>query len=64
VERPTLSLDGTWEFYFCGDAQIALGDVGDWRPCAVPAPWQAQFPELRQRNGRAWYRRKFEFPAD
>jgi len=64
VERPTLSLDGTWDFHFCGDAQIALEDVEDWRGCAVPAPWQAQFAELRQRNGRAWYRRKFELPAD
>ena len=26
-------------------------------------PWQAQFADLRERNGRAWYRRTFELPA-
>ncbi|MCC2665584.1 MAG: glycoside hydrolase family 2, partial [Geminicoccaceae bacterium] len=62
MERPSLSLDGPWEFHFCGDDRIALEDVPGWRRCAVPAPWQAQFPELRQRNGRAWYRRTFEVP--
>jgi hypothetical protein len=64
VERPSLSLDGPWEFHFCGDDRIALEDVPGWRCCEVPAPWQAQFPDLRQRNGRAWYRRRFEVPPD
>jgi Glycosyl hydrolases family 2, sugar binding domain/Glycosyl hydrolases family 2 len=64
VERRTLSLDGPWDFHFCGDAWIALEDVYDWRRCEVPAPWQAQFPELRLRHGRAWYRRTFELPAE
>jgi hypothetical protein len=64
VERRTLSLDGAWDFHFCGDAQITLEDVDHWRRCEVPAPWQAHFSELRQRNGRAWYRRTFELPAE
>ena len=64
MERATLSLDGAWDFHFSGDARIALRDVERWRPCTVPAPWQAVFPDLRQRNGRAWYRRTFELPAE
>ena len=64
MERQTVSLDGAWDFHFCGDAKIALEDIDHWRPCEVPAPWQAQFSELRQRNGRAWYRRTFELPAE
>jgi Glycosyl hydrolases family 2, sugar binding domain/Glycosyl hydrolases family 2/Glycosyl hydrolases family 2, TIM barrel domain len=64
VEQRTVSLDGSWDFHFCGDARIALEDVDHWRRCEVPAPWQAQFSELRQRNGRAWYRRTFELPAE
>jgi Glycosyl hydrolases family 2, sugar binding domain/Glycosyl hydrolases family 2/Glycosyl hydrolases family 2, TIM barrel domain len=64
VARRILSLDGAWDFYFCGDARIPLEHVEQWRQCIVPAPWQAQFPDLRQRNGRAWYRRMFELPAD
>jgi Glycosyl hydrolases family 2, sugar binding domain/Glycosyl hydrolases family 2/Glycosyl hydrolases family 2, TIM barrel domain len=64
VERAILSLDGVWDFHFCGDARIALDNVDRWRPCAVPAPWQAQVPELRQRNGRAWYRRTFHLPPE
>jgi hypothetical protein len=30
----------------------------------VPGPWQAQFADLRERNGRALYRRDFDLPAD
>ncbi|HEX6114719.1 MAG TPA: glycoside hydrolase family 2 TIM barrel-domain containing protein, partial [Geminicoccaceae bacterium] len=62
MQRSSLSLDGPWDFHFCGDDRIALEDVPGWRRCAVPAPWQGQFPDLRQRNGRAWYRRTFEVP--
>jgi hypothetical protein len=64
VERPFISLDGAWDFHFSGDARVAIESVERWRPCTVPAPWQAVFPDLRQRNGRAWYRRTFELPAE
>jgi hypothetical protein len=64
VPRPTLSLDGLWDFHFCGDARIELEEVPEWLPCTVPAPWQAQFADLRLRNGRAWYRRRFQVPED
>jgi hypothetical protein len=64
VQRQTLSLDGQWDFHFCGDVPVALDRVGEWRAAAVPAPWQAQFGDLRERNGRAWYRRTFDVPGD
>src|SRR3954454_23840537 len=63
VLRTRLSLDGEWQFAFCGDDLVPLAEVADWRTCTVPAPWQAQFADLRERNGRAWYRRTFELPA-
>jgi hypothetical protein len=64
VARRILSLDGAWHFHFGGDALIPLEHVEQWHQCLVPAPWQAQFPDLRQRNGRAWYRHMFDLPAD
>jgi hypothetical protein len=60
--RETISLDGEWRFAFCGDEVVALEDVELWRPTVVPAPWQAQHDDLRERNGRAWYRRRIEVP--
>jgi len=64
VERQAVSLDGAWDFHFCGDAEVALEEIDHWRRCEIPAPWQARFSELRHRNGRAWYRRTFELPAE
>jgi len=64
VQRNTLSLDGEWDFQYFGDAVVALEDVRDWRTCVVPGPWQAQFDDLRDHMGRAWYRRDVEVPAD
>ena len=63
MERPILS---RWRLglHFSGDAKVALENCERWRPCTVPAPWQAVFPDLRQRNGRAWYRRTFELSAE
>ena len=64
VERQAVSLDGAWDFHFCGDAEIALEDIDHWRQCVkYPRPGR-RTSELRQRNGRAWYRRTFEFLAE
>ena len=55
-----ISLDGTWDF------QVDPGDGSGRRPpsergasAVVPMPWQAQFEDLRQTSGMAWYRRHF-----
>ena len=31
------------------------------RAIQVPGPWQAQFPDLRDYTGVAWYRRTFQW---
>src|SRR5690606_41223449 len=64
MRREILSLDGEWDFSFCGDRIVALGEVASWRTIRVPGPWQAQHDDLRERNGRAWYRRHVEIAPD
>src|ERR1700730_3931595 len=54
--RSRLSLDGAWEFKLVGR--------GGWRTIAVPGPWQAEVPDLREASGAAHYRRRFTLPAD
>ena len=53
--RPTISLDGFWQFRHERDA--------GWRQVSVPAPWQADCADLRQVSGRATYRRQFAHPG-
>ena len=68
MSRERLSLDGTWGFlvdperYPPGRNTIPDDPETEWRTVAVPAPWQAQFEDLRDRGGRAWYRHTFEIP--
>ncbi|SEQ92875.1 Glycosyl hydrolases family 2, TIM barrel domain [Faunimonas pinastri] len=54
--RPSLSLDGTWEFRH--------ESRDGWRTTTVPGPWQAAFDDLRESSGTADYRRTFLLPAD
>lgn len=54
--REELSLDGTWRF--------RLEGAGDWRQINVPAPWQAEFADLRHASGRAIYARQLSIPRD
>ncbi len=62
MSRNRLSLDGQWEFY--PDPRQTLTHESlpqeDARPIQVPGPWQAQFDDLRDYSGVAWYRREFE----
>jgi hypothetical protein len=51
--REAISLDGTWTFQF--------GD-GNPHPIQVPAPWESQRPDLRNRAGTAVYERTFSLP--
>jgi len=68
MARERLPLDGTWGFWFESPAdpmsRSTIPDIPetDWRTVTVPAPWQAQFDDLRDRGGLAWYRRTFEVP--
>src|SRR5262245_48321632 len=54
------SLDGTWQL--SGDRQgklpiDCLSTVKDWREIRVPLSWNAQFADLRDYRGVAWYRK-------
>ena len=59
--RKQTPLDGRWDFY--PDPARSLRhdslDAVPARQILVPGPWQAQFDDLRQYVGVAWYRRHF-----
>jgi len=57
--RPTLSLDGLWDFEFEGSA-ARLGGAG--QAIRSPGIWQAQFPALRNAQGTGRYRRRVQIP--
>lgn len=51
--RPSVSLNGEWDFQF-GDSARAMIEV--------PGPWESQFPELINKAGSAVYERRFILP--
>jgi len=61
VSRSRISLDGPWEFYPDPSRQLTHQSLRgeDARTIQVPGPWQAQFDDLRDYSGMAWYRRHF-----
>lgn len=59
TNRPTLSLDGEWDFSFTGAAAKLDGP----RTIHVPGVWQAHFAELRNSSGTGTYSRRVDVPA-
>src|SRR3990172_12191098 len=64
----TISLNGDWHFVAdpAGTLKVAdLASVPNIRPTRVPSSWQAQFADLRDYAGVAWYWRtaRLESPA-
>jgi len=59
--RPTLTLDGLWDFEFEGPTARLDGEGHTIR---APGIWQAQFPMLRNAQGTGRYRRGVQIPAD
>jgi hypothetical protein len=61
--RPSLSLDGEWQFVVDPDRSLDASTVAaaPLRTIHVPGPWQAQYPDLRDYTGVAWYRRTFHW---
>jgi hypothetical protein len=61
MSRQRLSLDGSWEFFPDPDGSLHRQALGERSPrtILVPGPWQAQFDDLRDYSGVAWYRRTF-----
>ncbi|HEY89333.1 MAG TPA: glycoside hydrolase family 2 [Thermoflexia bacterium] len=62
--RRQSSLDGAWKFQTDPAGDLTLEKIATWRTATVPAPWQAQFDDLRDYSGVAWYHRTFDLPAD
>ncbi|HET9464159.1 MAG TPA: glycoside hydrolase family 2 TIM barrel-domain containing protein, partial [Gemmatimonadales bacterium] len=62
MSRKRTSLDGQWEFYPDPTRQLTQQSLRaeDARTITVPGPWQAQFDDLRDYSGVAWYRRFLE----
>jgi hypothetical protein len=73
--RSRASLDGSWAFWPDLDESLPTGPVGPFvsrsdreralgrpRTARVPAPWQAQFDDLRLWAGTGWYERDFVVP--
>ncbi len=63
-ENKRISLDGVWDFQFGFSDPVDAPASQEWRTAVVPLPWQAQFEELRQVSGVAWYRRQFAVDLD
>ena len=59
--RPTLTLDGLWDFEFEGPTARLDGEGHTIRS---PGIWQTQFPALRNAQGTGRYRRGVQIPAD
>jgi hypothetical protein len=57
-----ISLDGTWEFLHISEDRLA--GPAEVRQIVVPAPWQAQFADLRMRAGIGIYRRQIDLPQE
>jgi len=62
VNRRRTLLDGEWQFFPDPQQALTLETLrdDDARKIRVPGPWQAQFDDLRDYSGVAWYRRHFE----
>lgn len=60
-----LSLDGEWQFAVDSSAAFSIDNVrkhASWRTAQVPLSWQAQFTDLRDYQGVAWYRKTLMLP--
>lgn len=65
MTRLRINLDGIWDFFPDPQQHLkhaALERDGPSRAITVPGPWQAQFDDLRDYTGVAWYRTRFILP--
>ncbi len=58
-----ISLNGEWKFQIDSLNKYDLKSLDkiEWRNAKVPLSWQAQFADLRDFLGIAWYKKKFTF---
>lgn len=59
MNRQRTNLDGEWQFFPDPKQSLTPEALRDEpaRRIRVPGPWQAQFEDLRDYSGVAWYRR-------
>ncbi len=62
MNRQRTELDGVWQFWPDPNQNLTERSLReeDARQIRVPGPWQAQFDDLRDYSGVAWYRRQFD----
>src|SRR5918993_3509571 len=61
----TRTLDQRWELLVDRSANLKIADVGKsggWRKTRVGLSWNAQFSDLRDYMGVAWYRTQLQQP--
>jgi hypothetical protein len=65
MTRHRISLDGPWDFFPDPRGELRRRALADAYPrkILVPGPWQAQYDDLRDYSGVAWYRRVFDAGA-
>lgn len=59
--RQRLSLDGLWEFIADPNGELRIDKINDrlqWRSIKVPSFWEAQFDDLLNYDGIAWYQKR------
>jgi hypothetical protein len=61
MSNSRVSLDGVWEFFHVDEGGLRPVRV---RQINVPAPWQAQFDDLRTRAGSGIYAKRFDVAGD
>ncbi len=64
MNNQRISLDGVWDFQLGSDELAAEPASMLWQAINVPMPWQAQFDNLREQCGVAWYRRHIAINSD
>jgi hypothetical protein len=62
-QRPTIDLDGTWEFVPDPAAARDIDSLPAGTPIEVPGSWEAQLPG-RYGIGTGWYRRTMSLPRE
>src|SRR5688572_1079241 len=66
VTAQTRTLDQGWELLVDRSANLKINDLSKsqgWRKTLVGLSWNAQFPDLRDYMGVAWYRTQIQQPG-
>jgi hypothetical protein len=65
ISAQTVKLESGWQLLIDKDGTLKASDTGGasgWRDVRVGLSWNAQFADLRDYMGVAWYRTKFDRP--